>query len=62
MPERRRRFSPQFKAEAVHMVVGTGKPVAEGEGSPGCPETSKPGLILRTEEGSHRACPQEVPG
>jgi transposase-like protein len=29
MPEQRRRFSPQFKAEAVQMVLETGKPVAE---------------------------------
>jgi len=28
MPERRRRFSPQFKAEAVQMVISTGKPIA----------------------------------
>ena len=29
MPERRRKFSPQFKAEAVQMVVESGKPIAE---------------------------------
>ncbi|QYN18940.1 transposase [Amycolatopsis sp. DSM 110486] len=29
MPEQRRRFSAQFKAEAVQMVIETGKPVAE---------------------------------
>jgi transposase-like protein len=29
MPERRRKFSPQFKAEAVQMVVETGRPIAE---------------------------------
>jgi len=29
MPEHRRRFSPQFKAEAVQMVMETGKPIAE---------------------------------
>ena len=29
MPEQRRRFSPQFKAEAVQMVIETGKPIAE---------------------------------
>jgi transposase-like protein len=29
MPERRRRFSPQFKAEAVQLVIETGKPIAE---------------------------------
>jgi hypothetical protein len=28
MPEQRRRFSPQFKAEAVHMVIETGRPIA----------------------------------
>jgi len=29
MSEKRRKFSPQFKAEAVQMVIETGKPVAE---------------------------------
>lgn len=29
MPEKRRKFSPQFKAEAVQLVVGSGRPVAE---------------------------------
>ena len=29
MPEHRRRFSPQFKAEAMQMVIETGKPIAE---------------------------------
>ncbi len=29
MPERRRRFSPQFKAEAVQLVIETGKAIAE---------------------------------
>jgi transposase-like protein len=29
MPERRRRFSPQFRAEAVQLVVETGKPIAD---------------------------------
>src|SRR4051812_1214717 len=29
MPEQRRRFSPQFKAEAVQMVFETGKPIAQ---------------------------------
>jgi transposase-like protein len=29
MPERRRKFSPQFRAEAVQMVLETGKPIAE---------------------------------
>jgi transposase-like protein len=29
MPEQRRKFSPQFKAEAVQMVIETGTPVAE---------------------------------
>jgi hypothetical protein len=28
MPEHRRKFSPQFKAEAVQMVISTGKPIA----------------------------------
>ena len=29
MPEQRRKFSPQFKAEAVQMVFEIGKPIAE---------------------------------
>jgi transposase len=29
MPEQRRKFSPQFKAEAVQMVLETRKPIAE---------------------------------
>src|SRR5947209_8762146 len=29
MPEQRRRFSPQFRAEAVQMVIETGKPIAQ---------------------------------
>ena len=29
MPEQRRKFSPQFRAEAVQMVIETGRPVAE---------------------------------
>ena len=29
MPEHRRKFSPQFKAEAVQMVISTGKPIVE---------------------------------
>lgn len=29
MVEKRRKFSPQFKAEAVQMVIQTGKPIAE---------------------------------
>jgi transposase-like protein len=28
VPEQRRRFSAQFKAEAVQMVIETGKPIA----------------------------------
>jgi transposase len=29
MPERRRKFSPEFRDEAVRMVVDTGRPVAQ---------------------------------
>src|SRR6266550_200284 len=29
MPEQRRKFSPQFKAEAVQLVIETGKPITE---------------------------------
>jgi transposase-like protein len=29
MPEHRRRFSPQFRAEAVQMVISTGRPIAQ---------------------------------
>jgi hypothetical protein len=32
MPEHRRKFSPQFKAEAVQTVISTGKPIAQGPG------------------------------
>ena len=28
MPERRRKFSPEFKAEAVKMVIETSRPIA----------------------------------
>ena len=35
MPEHRRRFSPQFKAEAVQMVIETGKPIAAVAGDLG---------------------------
>ncbi len=37
MPERRRRFSPQFKAEAVQMVLETGRPIVEGRPKSGYP-------------------------
>jgi transposase len=29
MPQQRRRFSPQFKAEAVQLVIETGRPIAQ---------------------------------
>lgn len=29
MSQKRRKFSPQFKAEAIQMVLETGKPIAE---------------------------------
>lgn len=29
MPEHRRKFSPQFRAEAVQMVIEAAKPIAE---------------------------------
>jgi transposase-like protein len=35
MPEHRRQFSPQFKAEAVQMVIETGEPIAQGSGRTG---------------------------
>jgi transposase len=35
MPERRRKFSPQFKAEAVQLVIETGKLIAEVAGDLG---------------------------
>ncbi|MFD2765859.1 transposase [Micromonospora eburnea] len=35
MPEQRRRFSPQFKVEAVQMVIETGKPIAAVARDPG---------------------------
>ena len=37
MPEHRRQFSPQFKAEAVQMVISAGKPIAEVARYPGDP-------------------------
>jgi len=33
MPEHRRKFSPQLKAEAVQMVIATGKRIAEVAGT-----------------------------
>jgi transposase len=38
MPELRRQFSPQFKAEAVQMVISAGKPVAEVARDLGIPD------------------------
>ena len=38
MPKQRRKFSPQFKAEAVQMVLETGKPIAEVAGDLGINE------------------------
>jgi putative transposase len=38
MPEQRRRFSPQFKAEAVQMVLQTGRPIVEVAGDLGINE------------------------
>jgi transposase-like protein len=35
MPEQRRRFSPQFRAEAVQMVIEAGRPIAEVAGELG---------------------------
>ena len=29
MPEQRRQYSPQFKAEAVQMVIESGRPIAQ---------------------------------
>ena len=29
MPEQRRKFSPQFRAEAVQMVIETGRPIVD---------------------------------
>ena len=36
MPEHRRKVSPQCKAEAVQMVISTGKPIAEVAGTSPC--------------------------
>ena len=40
MPEHRRKFSPQLKAEAVQVVISTGKPIAEVTRGPGVNEDS----------------------
>jgi transposase len=29
MPERRRKYTPEFKDEAAKMVIGTSRPIAE---------------------------------
>ena len=63
MPEQGRRFSPQFKAEAVQMVVETGKPITEvilasHEGDPGeLGEFGRTGLALFAEYGPGNLCP-----
>ena len=63
MPEHRRKFSPQFRAEAVQMVIETGKPIAEVArdlgihdgtlGNWGVPRTRKG---ARDSEGSLKRC------
>jgi DNA invertase Pin-like site-specific DNA recombinase len=57
MPEQRRRFSPQFKAEAVQMVIETGKPVAEvarglgiHDGTLGNPSDQSPMNVQRPQD------------
>ena len=42
MPQQRRKFSPQFKAEAVQMVLETRKPVAEVARDLGINEGTEP--------------------
>ena len=43
MPEHRRKFSPRFKAEAMQMVISTGKP-GGGAVEPGlAPVQRRPG-------------------
>jgi hypothetical protein len=46
--EQRRRFSPQFKAEAVQMVIETGKPIAEVARDLGIHDDPKPWSSGRT--------------
>ena len=46
MPEQRRKFSPQFKAEAVQMVLETGKPIAEVARDLGINEVFSPGCVV----------------
>jgi transposase-like protein len=53
MPGHRRRFSPQLKAEAVQMVIETGKPIAELARDLGMPRapTNGRGKKFVSEEG-----------
>ena len=44
MSEHRRKFSPQFKAEAVQMVISTGKPIAEVARDPGIHDGTLPAM------------------
>jgi len=55
MPEHRRKFSPQFRAEAVQIVVSTGKPIAEVAPGPGDPWRGPGELGERVAAGASRA-------
>ena len=35
MPERRKKYTPEFKGEAAKMVIGTSRPIAEVAGEIG---------------------------
>ena len=50
MPEQRRKFSPQFKAEAVQMVLETGKPIAEVARDLGINEGTLGNWVLKARE------------
>jgi transposase-like protein len=62
MPEHRRKFSPQFKAEAVQMVIETGKPIAGAARGLGYPRREPGELGERVAAGASRAGPALVPG
>jgi hypothetical protein len=50
MPEHRRQFSPQFKAEAVQMVIEAGEPVAAVVTFAASQEEMAPGPVAMCEK------------
>jgi transposase-like protein len=68
MPEHRRKFSPQFKAEAVQMVIPTCKPIAEvapdlgiHEGTLGIKSVSRPAAPPSSSRSRSRAITDGLP-